>query len=212
MSRFRPLSLAVVAALVAACAELKTASPDESGETAATDPSAPGAGSGGGPDGGAAPRQDLPEGTGPGAHGALPSGYCCSDDTECRGRRCAETTPGNRMCLDECRAQETCERYAVTFTCDAPARGEEGYCQPPTGFACIPAAQFGRGTRETGGCCTPTFDGRAGEECEGNLCIALGDGPFVCTHRCDTTKDCPGGYICGPFGTCMPANTGYTCD
>src|SRR4051794_37229030 len=55
--------------------------------------------------------------TGPGAHGSLPSGYCCTADTECRYRHCVDVGSGNKMCLDECKNPEFCTRPGFTFTC-----------------------------------------------------------------------------------------------
>src|SRR5690349_19818303 len=43
----------------------------------------------------------LPDRAGPGPHGSLPSGYCCSSDSECRYRHCVDVG-GAKTCLDEC--------------------------------------------------------------------------------------------------------------
>jgi hypothetical protein len=199
-------ALAVV--LASACADLKTAG-DEAADDAGDGTSADAAGDGSSP----APGE-LPPGTGPGPHGALPSGYCCTDDRECRYRRCVDTGGGVKMCLDECFQDGFCERPDVTFTCDQPEAGQRGLCQPPPGFACLPQSEFVRGTRETGGCCAFGMDGTAGSECDGNQCVAVADGPYVCTNRCDSGEDCPSSFTCTMFGTskaCIPANAPYTC-
>jgi hypothetical protein len=211
-------SLAVVALTLAAvaCADLKEAT-DGDRATSATDGDAGSShdggrgGAGDDVDPGVDTHGDRPTNAGPGEHGALPSGYCCTDDTQCRNRNCA-VVGGARMCLDRCRHDSTCERYEVTFTCDSDNAFTDGFCAPPAGFECIPAARFERGTRAVGECCAATGDGRSGEECDGNLCVALGDGPFVCSRFCERGPDCPSGSVCSPFHTCVPGNTPYTCD
>lgn len=189
-----------------ACGDLKTAS---SGGPVAGDGGTTSSSSGG------SQKQDFPGTSGPGDHGSLPSGYCCTGDSDCRDRHCVATASGSKMCLDTCRSQSKCTRREHTFTCDAGDIGDDGLCQPPLGFQCIPADRFQRGTRQVGECCEATFDGNAGEECEGNKCIAVNkqgqDNPFVCAHACETTRDCPSGTICGPLGNCDPANLPYTC-
>lgn len=163
----------------------------------------------------AAPPKDAandttPDGpTGPGPYGALPSGYCCTSDDECRFRRCVETA-GGRMCLDACSASRPgiCRRPGLAFTCDGTT------CQPSAGFACLDASTFVRGTGTTGACCTDSSDGLAGHECEANLCLAVGDQPWFCTRRCDGGADCPADYRCYPVGDrqeCIPASSTYTC-
>jgi hypothetical protein len=119
------------------------------------------------------------------------------------------------MCLDACRGASTCTRRDLTFTCDgSPAAS--GYCKPTdAAFKCVPQNQYQRGTREVGECCAATGDGHAGEECDGNKCVAINesgqDNPFVCSHWCEVTKDCPSGTICSPFNSCVPANRPYMC-
>jgi hypothetical protein len=153
--------------------------------------------------------------TGAGPYGALPSGYCCTSDDECRGQRCADTGGGKKMCLDQCRFDETCVNGDITFTCDSPDKYTDGRCKPPPGFTCVPQIQFVRGTKKAGSCCTPTGDGNAGLECEGGLCNAIGDNPFVCSNACRTGADCGGGFMCFAIGErkeCIPANSPYTCN
>jgi hypothetical protein len=202
--------LAGAALFAVACADLKTAGDPASNADPTEGASGPGESS---DDGGDAsePRQSFPPNAGPGDFGALPSGYCCTDDSECRYRHCADVG-GQRMCLDQCRHDPICRRHDVMFTCDSPNGFDAGWCQPPSGFTCRPAAQFERGTRETGECCARTGDGRAGEECESNRCIALNDGPYFCTNHCTSSTECPSGYVCGPLDSCTPANRPYTCD
>lgn len=201
-SSFVTLARGFAIASAVACGDLKTANPD-------------GTTSGEGADGGVSQQQTTPATSGPGDHGALPSGYCCTKDSECRNRHCVEVG-GSKMCLDDCREQGTCvRRDLTTFTCDSENLGDDGLCQPPVGFQCIPAAKFKRGTREVGECCAWTGDGNAGEECDGNRCVSIStggvDNPFVCSHWCETTKDCPSSTVCSPFNSCVPANMPYTC-
>ena len=219
--------------LVAACGELKTASPvdepDESSESSGNLPGSSGGTSGAsgssgtsgtsGASGGfnGTRKEPPPPGFGPGPQGSLPSGYCCNDDSECRSRRC-EDLGGGKMCLDWCYGDSFCRRPPdLSWTCDNTATpGERGHCRPSGAFACIPAAQFEHGTRPTGDCCTPTGDGWAGLECLGGGCVAIGESPFVCSQRCEKPKDCPSGFICHAFDEtrkeCIPANRPYTCN
>jgi hypothetical protein len=222
-------AMASTAALPVACADLKTAS-DVGGADPGSGDAADGAPLSPEEDGGGvtgdrpdatseddAGEEPLPPGTGPGPHGALPSGYCCTDDSQCRYRRCVDTGggPGTKMCLDECFQNGFCERPDITFTCEQPTPGARGHCKPPPGFTCLAQATFVRGTRKTGECCAFGTDGTAAAECDGNQCLSIGQNPYVCTNRCTTSQDCPGGFYCNNFGTskaCIPANTPYTCD
>jgi hypothetical protein len=128
-------------------------------------------------------------------------------------RHCVETAGGN-MCVDECSGNSGCERPDLKFTCDLGG-SIRGKCKPPDGFTCIPSAQFERGTKQPMECCTATGDGIAGLECEGSMCIAIGDSPFVCTHGCELPKDCPSGTVCQQITDdrkeCIPANRPYQC-
>ena len=152
--------------------------------------------------------------TGPGSKGSLPSGYCRTADSECRDRRCVAVGSGGRMCLDTCRSEAKCRRRDLTFVCsDKTPAG--GFCQPPdAAFTCLPQAQYQRGARQVGECCAATGDGNAGEECEGNRCVAYDEAgqsnPYVCSHWCELTKDCPSGTVCSAHD-CVPANRPYTC-
>lgn len=189
MHRHPILQLLFVASVaVVGCGDLKSATPD------------------GGVDNGA---------LGPGDKGALPSGYCCTADAECRDRHCVAVGSGGRMCLDACNEQSRCARRDVTFKCSG-SPGASGFCQPPdVSFTCLPQAQYARGTRQTGECCTASRDGHAGEECEGNKCVAFDIGeeanPFVCSQWCEGGRDCPSGTVCSESHDCVPANHPYMC-
>lgn len=120
------------------------------------------------------------------------------------------------MCLDRCYHSGICHRDDITFTCDAPENADhDGLCRPTPGFSCIPANAFVSGARAVGACCSATGDGNAGEECAGNLCVAEGDGPFVCSKRCKSGKDCPSDFMCFELQPgdkeCIPGNKDYSC-
>jgi hypothetical protein len=197
-----------VALALPACGDLKTASPGDGADGGGD------SGEGKVTGGGSSP---LSPSAGPGAHGSLPSGYCCTQDAECRDRHCTAVN-GMKMCLDTCFSQSKCERRGREglFQCDGSIAGE-GLCQPksPT-LTCLAQDQFIRGTRAVGACCEATGDGNAGDECEGNQCVAVDEegqsNPFVCSQWCESTKDCPSPTICSPFNTCVPGNRPYTCN
>ena len=204
------LGLFAISALgAAACGDLKHADDSVDASTAAS-----GADSGTLAD---AADGAFAAGKGPGPHGSLPSGYCCTADTECRYRHCVDTGAGGKMCLDECEHDAFCTRPDITFTCNTAA----SMCQPSPGFRCLPAASFTRGAKPLGACCNAgpaaTNDGTAGSDCEGNQCAAVGNGPLVCTNRCSFTSDCAGAgsFTCILFGTskaCVPTSSSYTCN
>jgi len=220
-------AIATLAAVLAACGDLKVADDDApdaaSVNTIPTDDAAavvetktPADGGGTAPDG--ATTDPALYGAGP--HGSLPSGYCCTADTDCRYRRCVDTgNGGGKMCLDECFQQAFCTRPGLTFTCVTPDGGGRGLCQPPaSSFACIPASTFKRGADPIGACCNAgdpaAADGTTASHCEGYQCASVGTGPYVCTHRCAFSQDCPSGFECLMFGTskaCVPTVDGYTC-
>jgi hypothetical protein len=97
--------------------------------------------------------------------------------------------------------------------------GQFSLCTPTTpGAACVPADQYGHGTKGLGACCTATHDARAGQECAGGHCDGFGadSNPYICTNDCDpaTPSDCPGNYFCLNVGThsvCSPVADPYTC-
>jgi hypothetical protein len=164
-----------------------------------------GAATGGSAAGGAGGSSGV---TGPGPHGALPSGYCCTSDQECRYRRCRDFG-GVKLCSDECRSDAACATGAGMVCSE-----ETDHCEPAGTPSCIPADQWQVGALGIGECCVRTGDGWAGRECAGNLCMAFGDwtNPFVCTHACDLPADCPPKFDCNPWaGFCMPLAELYTC-
>ena len=206
------LAVGIAFSGLAACGDLKSATPGTEGGDAGQGSS--------GSSGTNNPKQGLPGNVGPGEHGSLPSGYCCTDDSQCRDRHCVAAGSGGSMCQDACRVQSTCNRRDLTapntFKCSSTNLGDDGWCEPENvSFTCILQARFERGTRKDRECCDPTGDGNAGEECEGNKCVAVNEkdqnNPFVCSHWCELTKDCPSGMLCSPFNSCVPANRPYTC-
>lgn len=157
--------------------------------------------------------------TGPGPYGALPSGYCCTEDSQCRSRTCAVPSSGgpSKMCLDGCLgAGWACTSSHVAFQCVSD--GGDAMCQPPTsGFACLDPSTFVRGTRKTGDCCAWVETGDLGSECEANRCEAVGSGLPYCTRLCDGPNDCPPAFNCEDAQTgtkrCIPAALeNYRCD
>lgn len=145
---------------------------------------------------------------GPGPFGALPAGYCCTSDQECRFRNCADFG-GVRMCADECSHDDGCNT-GKNLTCSFAT----GYCEPSGAPECIPAEQWVVGTKKAGACCIPTGDGTAGQECEANRCVAVGDlqNPFICTQPCADIGDCPPKYSCLGHSFCAPLASLYDCD
>ena len=137
--------------------------------------------------------------TGPGPHGALPSGYCCQSDTECRFRNCRDIG-GSKMCVDECRTSVSCQGAAHPQQC---AGSIPGRCEPVTaGTKCTPSNQFVLGTKKIGDCCTAQGNGTNGLECVGGYCGSFGDitNPYQCHHACDKPSDCPGAWLCRNTG------------
>ncbi|MCA9664846.1 MAG: hypothetical protein KC503_04635 [Myxococcales bacterium] len=155
-------------------------------------------------------------GQGPGPWGALPSGYCCVSDLDCRHRTCRDIG-GVKMCSDTCYTDAGCIAAPHAQTCVGASGPQQGQCEPTqSGQACKPADDFHYGAKKIGDCCTPTFDGRNGGECEGNHCSAFGDNsnPYICIHACDQPTDCPPPYLCrnvGAYSVCITAQTTYTC-
>lgn len=152
-------------------------------------------------------------GVGPGPVGALPAGYCCSRREECRSRRCISVGGGPSMCTDtDCESSAQCSVWGVALTCDAT----KGYtCQPTASTACLDASTYRYGAKPFGACCASGFY-RAGEECEGGLCVSVGPGtnPYYCTQGCIPGVDrCPTGFSCGSAGFCIPndPNATYAC-
>jgi len=162
----------------------------------------------------AEPRADLGGAKGPGPHGSLPTGYCCSSNADCRQRRCAELG-GVKMCQDECETDAACQGRLAGFTC-RKTDGSLSLCAPTGAPSCAPAESFPRGPRPGGACCQPHYTGLTGEECDGNHCISVGDlsNPWVCSNACASSADCPIGYEChwaSYYRICFPTAKTYTC-
>lgn len=155
--------------------------------------------------------------TGPGAFGALPTGYCCTSDEQCRNRHCLPSASG-RMCFDECNAQAQafCDRPFLDFRCDLAQPEFQQTCIPQEGepFTCLPPSQFVPGTKAAGECCAARPDNLHGQECASNLCIQKRDGPWACTRICEAGVDCPTDWSCIPqiyWSICVPNGITYTC-
>jgi hypothetical protein len=152
-------------------------------------------------------------GPGPGPFGALPNGYCCTTNDDCRFRNCADT-PSGKMCIESCQTADGCLQRAGAFTCVGGTFN--GKCTPAAGITCIPANQFDRGAKDLGSCCTATHDANAGLECQGGHCASFGDvkNPYLCTQVCKKPADCPGAYDClnaGDYNICVPSAPTYAC-
>jgi hypothetical protein len=154
-----------------------------------------------------------PGGNGPGPWGALPSGFCCATDSDCRFRKCVDFN-GSKMCMDPCTTDDGCAGEVSGLRCN----NTEGRCEPDAqGQKCTPADEFQYGSRKLGGCCLATHDGWAGRECEGNHCVSFYDvgNPYICTHACEKPSDCVGAYMCSNtgygYGICVPEAKTYTC-
>lgn len=178
-------------------------------KSGATDGGADGAApaDGGGSDGGSH--------AGPGPYGALPSGYCCTQSSDCRYRHCVDIG-GSKACADECMSQDPCDGGLPGLICVGAGMGKYGLCQPKTPMtACVPAAQFTYGSKKLGQCCTPTWNGANGNECEGGHCGQFGNDPFMCTQACSKGADCPGDFLCSPvsndYSLCIPGSSATMC-
>ncbi|MSP63402.1 MAG: hypothetical protein EXR72_24280 [Myxococcales bacterium] len=154
-------------------------------------------------------------GTGPGPYGALPSGYCCTANVECRFRRCLAMA-GGMMCSDNCDGDGSCPE--PEYKCIGATMFDPGRCEPVVkAMKCTLAAMFQRGAKKLGACCSATHDWKAGLECEGGRCDAFGDikNPFICNQACAKAADCPGAYKCTPIddnlSICLPFADPYTC-
>lgn len=201
--------------LIAACSSSTPTSPPGADADASTPVVTD---EGGATDGGADVAQGFPDDRGPGVFGALPSGYCCTKDTECKGRQCVDVAGGERMCLDPCSVASNCDVPKTPFDCTLPAGQQDGQrrCTPPVGVRCVPAVDFVRGKLVTGDCCAVAPGQAAGRECGSHICGSFGDGPYICTNRCLVQADCPSGYKCEPdIATCLPlavlSGGTYTC-
>lgn len=195
----------VLAVVLGACGGFKSAAVDGGAEGGAFDAGGDGAISA---DGAASHA-------GPGPHGALPSGYCCTTNADCRYRSCVDFG-GSKMCADECMSQDSCDGNLANLICVGAGQFTPGACQPKTpGTACVPAAQFTYGSKQLGQCCTPTWNGANGNECEGGHCGQTGNDPFMCTQACSKAGDCPGDFFCSPvsngYSLCIPGASALTC-
>jgi hypothetical protein len=152
----------------------------------------------------------LSGGTGPGPLGALPAGFCCTADLECRSRRCFQVGTGPKFCSDECRSDDVCNTWGGAFVCEMT----QGECLPAQQtYSCLDPSTYNYGTKPTGACCAT--GPRSGQECQGGLCYATGPSanPFFCTQGCDPGS-CPIGYICNLLKWCSKPdpNAPYTCN
>ena len=215
--------IAFAAASIASCANFKTAG-DEGGDGGGDGGAAGDGASSSGGDGGTAARDaarsdtgtsPLPD-SGPGRWGALPYGYCCATDNDCRSRNCL-TVGSTKMCGDICRSNDSCVGGLAGFTCVGVTASVDGHCEPIQPAACTPADSFVHGTKKLGACCTPTHDGANGQECEGGHCDSFGNvnNPYVCTNVCTKGSDCPGNFLCASVSTgysiCAELADPFTC-
>ena len=155
--------------------------------------------------------------TGPGPDGALPSGYCCTSDDECRYRHCVQGN-GTKFCSDTCVKTVDCQISDSTFTCEGAAAFSSGWCQPPASFTtCVPANRFTRGTRPLGACCTPENGPELGLDCQSAICASTNDGPSVCSRVCKSSAECLATQECRQLidnaqtKGCFPLPSSYTC-
>jgi len=185
----RMRAAAALALVLLGCGDFKTSSPATSND------------GGGGNDGATSGA------TGPGPYGALPTGYCCTKNEDCRYRQCT-SFGGVMMCSDPCDSNDGCNT-APNMQCNTTTTN----CEPIGTPSCIPADQWQLGTKTLGACCVATHDGHAGQECVGNRCVSFGDvsNPFICTQACSRPSDCPGNYMCSADQFCIPLATTYTC-
>ena len=151
-------------------------------------------------------------GTGPGPLGALPAGFCCTSNDDCRSRDCAALPDATRYCSDECDHDSLCSAWGGSFKCDVNGTG---LCIPAAAqTTCVDPSLYHYGEKPIGACCQSGFD-KSGQECLGGLCNATGpdSNPFYCTQGCDTQTPCPAPYECNSVGFCsLPdPNAPYTC-
>jgi hypothetical protein len=215
-------ALSAALLLAASCSDFKSGGPDEPVADASAEGSSSQTDHDGATDKDASSSNEGSAGTetGPGPHGALPSGYCCSSDDECRYRNCA-TINGSKMCADVCSGPGTsgCDGDLAGFTCVGASASADGQCEPTsTTTACVPASKFVHGTKKLGACCTALHTGKNGNECEGGHCASFGNinNPYICVNACASAADCPGNYTCSNTGSgysiCLMLADPYTCD
>jgi hypothetical protein len=150
-------------------------------------------------------------GTGPGPLGALPTGYCCTSNEQCRARNCTSVAGSERMCFDDCQGDSTCEGIFSWFSCD----DTKGMCRPIVdNNRCVPQVLFTTGTKPMGACCRNTMDATSGTECAGGQCVSFRNGPFFCSQVCGQGAACPAGYHCQrieAYSLCAPDQASYAC-
>jgi hypothetical protein len=150
-------------------------------------------------------------GTGGGPLGALPAGFCCTSNDDCRSRRCRALAGGGQFCTDDCDHDSICSVWGGQFSCDTNASGE---CVAKPGATCLDPSLYHYGERPIGSCCQVGFD-KSGQECLGGLCDATGpdSNPFYCTQGCDGNTPCPAPYVCNSASFCSLSdpNAPYTC-
>lgn len=155
----------------------------------------------------------LSGGTGPGPLGALPAGFCCASNDQCRSRRCITVGTGQPyFCTDECQNDGVCNTWGGLFRCDMPSNND---CVPVNNtYTCLDPATYNYGTKPTGACCG-SGSPRSGQECLGGLCNATGpsSNPFFCTQGC-SAGTCPIGYTCNIMKWCWKQDpqAPYTCN
>lgn len=141
-------------------------------------------------------------GNGAGPEGALQTGFCCTKDQDCAGRRCL-TGNGFQYCSMWCQQDGDCQYYSTAFTCDQNA----SQCVATAALtACLDPSTYHYGSHGIGSCCAagPNAD----QYCQGGLCISSGNpnNPLYCSQGCDSQTPCPGGY------TCLSRNNGFLTD
>ncbi|WP_394827142.1 hypothetical protein [Pendulispora albinea] len=217
------LLLSCLTALMVRCSSFKDgAALGKDDDGGAIDPGT-GSREGGVPsDGGGRPEDASdPNGSGPGPLGALPSGYCCTSNEECRSRNCIELaggSAGQKMCADGCRSDDHCKGGPITSRCAGATTSQDGRCEPAASpAACIPADQFRYGVKELGVCCSPKSGQANGQECKSGLCSLWNEMTrAMCDRVCTSIDDCPGGaFYCGPPENgrrlCVPNDRKYEC-
>jgi hypothetical protein len=136
-------------------------------------------------------------GNGPGPLGALPTGFCCAANEQCRSRQCFSFASGPYYCADFCDTTLQCSGFSTQFTCDP-----NGSCAPINdSYSCLDGATYSYGSKPTGACCDGAAQ-RPGQECLGGWCLRTGatTDPFYCTQGCNNLTACPAGYTCHSLG------------
>jgi hypothetical protein len=156
----------------------------------------------------AAPDLSPAASTGPGALGALPAGFCCDSDQDCRGRNCDVAMLGHKICIEPCLSDADCTHYSDRFFCYPTYHLCSSIDSP---FACLPPYELG--ARPTGACCDPNA-AHPGQECAGGWCITSGatGNPYYCSQGCQADADCPANYACDqPSAQCRHVDVVFYC-